>query len=679
MRPRLTETDRHAAPGIRFLRLAAIILGLLLLAACGGGGGSATWGSAGTPPPPPPPPSANFSLSVPATISINQGASGTLPITIQRQGDPGTITFGLSGSSLLVAGTSGAGQIGYAFTPNGDNETLTLVVGSGVPTGVYNLTVAGKAGSASHTASFALTVIARPTGQDSFSVTVQAAVSLRQGGITTVAVGISGDGFVDGTLALSSPTSLSLSGTARLHGNDTGKLGYSFESVGTHGGNMTLYVGPDVPAGSYAMTVTASAGGESHGAQFTLHVLARGTVYEIWPTNDDSFANGLKNLKSGDVLVLHQGTYPGSAVLRLNGTAEQPITIRGYGHGESKPVMQYTGSSQNHWEIRGSHLIVEGLEFDTPATYSIRIRPSDAGPVANVSLVDNTFVGCGDGCISANDDGATYSDIRIIDNLMLDALKTPVYIGNHQGTARFHNFLFEGNVIDGRSIVDTDVVGYGIEVKLNVENAVLRNNYIVGARGPGIMTYGLQTGRDPALGDIIEGNIVIGSCTDRNILIGAGPTIARRNLAMGGHSDGYGIYDYGGRHLSAGIQVLRNTSLLNEPNEFWITPQTAGTGLEDMRMTDNLAYPSAGGIGFDNLPAANGHNDIHDNNTDIATSAMATAVGQLQHNVPAPQDLKAVWPLLSQGPIAATQLASLLDKLDSLANQSRNGAPRACP
>lgn len=515
-------------------------------------------------------------------------------------------------------------------------------------------------------------------GQDSFDISLVDAVSIRQGGITSVAISVRGNGFTDGTLELASTTALPMSGRARLHGSGTGKLGYSFEGVGAHGGNLTLYVGRDVPAGSYAMGVTGTAHGESHSASFVLRVLQRGTVHEIWPTSHDSFANGVMALQPGDVLVLHQGTYPGHAVLRVNGTAGQPVTIRGFGNGEAKPVLRYTGSRGNQWEIRGSHLIVQGLEFDTPHTYSIRIRPSQRGPVEDVSLIDNTFVGCGGGCISANDKGGRYANIRIIDNLMLHAAKTAVYVGDHQGDATFHDFLFEGNVIDGRSIAGDNIVGYGIEVKLDVQDAVLRNNYVVGAKGPGIMTYGLRAKRDPALGDIIEGNIVIGSCTDRNILIGAGPTIARRNLSIGGYSDGFGVYDYGGRHLSAGIQVTRNTALLNEPSGFHVAPEIRGTGLADLQMTDNLAYPAPGGVGFTGLPAADGSNVIRDNHVEPATTAMAAAVGPLRHIIPSPQDLKPVWPLLARGPLGPAQLGALLDTLGSLPNRSGNEAQRSC-
>ncbi|MDN5864614.1 MAG: right-handed parallel beta-helix repeat-containing protein [Gammaproteobacteria bacterium] len=638
---------------------------VLLLVACGGDGSDQ---------PAPAPTPSDFSLSVPATVSMAQGASGSVAVTIGREGDPGEIALALSGSPLLSPG-GGSGKIGYAFTPSAGGSDLTLTVGSDVPVDDYDLTVTGTAGSLRHSVPFTLTVTA---GQHSFTISAPESASIIQGGVITLAVTVGGDGFAGGVFDLSTPANLNLSDSARLYGDYADEVGYSFDSVSSQGGNLTLYVGRDIPTGDYPLTVTGSANGEAHAAALTLHVLGKGIVYEIWPTGYGTYQDNLKNLQPGDVLVLHEGTYPGYAFVDLDGTREKPVTIRGYGQGEAKPVLEYTGASHNHWEIHGSHLIVRGLEFDTPNVYSIRIRPPASGGVDNVTLVNNTFVGCGGGCVSANDSGATYRNIRMIDNLMLDAHRTPVYIGNHQGNATFHNFLFEGNVIDGRLIVDNDVVGYGIEVKLNVENAVLRHNYIVGTKGPGIMTYGLESDKPDSHRAIVEGNIVIDACEARSILLGAGPVIARNNLAMGGHFTGYGISDYGGRHLSAGIQVLNNTALLNEPYGFWIH-SVSGTGLENLRMVDNLAYPPAGGAGYGNLPPDTDANEIHGNDTQTPTAEMAASVEQLKGLIPSAQDLKQVWPLLSQGRLEPSELMNVLDLLASLPNQSGNTNPRSCP
>lgn len=515
-----------------------------------------------------------------------------------------------------------------------------------------------------------------------FALVVPAEAGIRQGGIITLEMGVAGSGFSDAGMGLVGPAALSVSATARLYGNGTGALGYSFEAVNATGANLTLYVGRDIAVGDYLLTIKAAASGAVHNAALMLHVLPKGIVHEIWPVDPGGYQNNLDNLAPGDVLVLHQGTWTGSKKVRINGTATAPITIRGYGHGEARPVLEYTGASANHWEIRGSHLIVQGLEFVTPITYPIRIqKPANSSEVDNVSIINNVIRGCGDGCISANNAGVTYRDIRVIDNLFVDAEKTPVYFGNHHGSAPFHNFLFEGNVIDGRSITPGGDIGYGIEVKLNVENAVLRHNYVVGAKGPGIMTYGLdESHNDPALADIIEANIVIGSCQDRNILVGAGAAIVRRNLSIGGYNDGYGLQNYGAWDRLYSVRVHHNTAALNQSRGFWINNgHIAGTGLENLQLTDNLAYPGIGGTGFGFLPLDTATNVIANNTTATPTAAMATALAQLRKQVPSPQDLKPLWPLLDHGPLQPTELAALLDALVALPNQSANNDARACP
>lgn len=508
-------------------------------------------------------------------------------------------------------------------------------------------------------------------------------VSLVQGGIITLPVTITGSGFQNGTLNLSTNSTLKLSGTARLYyGDDASKLGYEFTSVSSQGGNLTLYVGSAIPVGTYPLAISASVGGASQTAALTLNVLAQGKVYEIWPTASyGSYQSYLPQLQPGDVLILHQGTYGGDALLTLSGTAERPITIRGYGNGESQPILEYTGSTSNQWEIRGSNLIVEGLEFEAPQTDPVRIRPPLApatGPIQNVTLVDNSFINCGSECVTANDPNTTYQDIRLIDNLVVGTQITAFYIGNQEGNDTFNNFLFEGNVVDGRSIVSTDIVGYGIEVKLNVEDAVLRNNYIVGARGPGIMTYGLASTTSPAYGDIVENNIVIGSCTDANIYVGAGPTIVRGNLSMGGNSGGYSIANYDNWNLLSGVQVFQNTALLNQPNGFSVVAQS-NSGIANLQMYSNLGYPGSGGTGFQGLPAPSSSNNIHDNETATPPNTSSAQVQKLLGLIPSPQALKAVWPQLANGPLDAASLTRILGAVVALPNQSPNSAPRTCP
>lgn len=500
--------------------------------------------------------------------------------------------------------------------------------------------------------------------------------SIIQGGIITLAVSVSGGGLSGGTLNLSGSDLLSQGSDDLDASPNTDKIGYAFNNVGNSGGNLSLYVGNQVPVDSYSLTLTGTADGKAYRTSLTLRVAASGQTYMITPS--DNYQNYLTTLRPGDVLVLHAGTYSGPAVLTLNGTQEKPITIRGYGQGKAMPVLKYTGSASNLWEIRGSHLIIEGLKFDTTQTNPIRIRAPGSGGIDDVTIIGNEFAECGDICITANGDGVSYQNLRILYNLMLNSHETGVYIGNQQGQTPVTNFLFEGNVIDDRLMTDSSAIGYGIEVKLNVKNATLRHNYIVGAKGPGIMTYGLDRNADPRYRNIVDGNIVIGSCTDQNIVIGAGPALVSNNLSMGGSAGGYDADDYGNRHLSAGIQLTGNTAVLNNSSDFWINPNLKTSGLADLQMTNNLAYPPTGGPGYRNLPLDTAPAVIKNNNIASPTAAMVTEVTQLKGLIPSPQDLRAVWPLLSHGPLQSSSLANLLKTLTALPNQSNSSAPRPC-
>lgn len=669
---------------MKLVLISGVFASCMLLASCGGGSSTLPSPTSLPPTPTPPTPASAFSLSVtPTKTSVTAGATATF--TIKITGAPSSVTLGLGGSSLLTTQTDPS-KISYAFNPaslDNGSSTLTLNVGAKVGAGSYALSVTGAAGDATASAPLTLQVQVQappPTSGSPLTVT-PANVSLIQGGITTLVVSAAGGGLSGDTLKLSGSEMLSKGSDDPDDDSYSGKIGYSFDNVGTGGGNLTLYVGAKVPVGGYTLTVTGTLNGPTYTTSLILQVLQTGKVYDIKPT--DNYQSYLGTLQPGDVLALHAGTYSGSAVLRLNGTQEKPITIRGYGHGEAMPVLAYTGTSANEWEIRGSHLIVEGLVFDSSHTDPIRIRaPSGGGGTDDVTIVGNKFTNCGDICITANDPGVSYQNIRILYNLMLNARTTGVYIGNHQGNTPFKNFLFEGNVIDDRMMNDFSAnsdIGYGIEIKLNVEDATLRNNYIVGAKGPGIMTYGLQSDKDPAHQDIVEGNIAIGSCTDQNIIVGAGPTIVRNNLSVGGHVGGYQITDYGNRHLSSGIQVVGNTALLNESSGFWVAPSPKGTGLENLQMINNLAYPLPGGIGYDHLPPNAPPAVIENNNAASPTSAMTANAKRLQTLIPSPEDLRKVWPLMSQGPLQPAQLDNLLNILAALPSQSSNSDPRSCP
>ncbi len=164
-----------------YARIVFICLSVFVLVACGGGGddggGEASHGSAQTEPGPPnsgdpvtnpaPPDSgdpvtnpaqSDFSLSMTERYTIVQGSSATLAVTIEGEGDPGTVSLSLSGSSLLSRNDAD-NNIGYFFSDvDTTGGNLILNVGADVPEDSYHLTVTGEAGGKTRSASFELQV-----------------------------------------------------------------------------------------------------------------------------------------------------------------------------------------------------------------------------------------------------------------------------------------------------------------------------------------------------------------------------------------------------------------------------------------------------------------------------------------------------------------------------------------
>jgi hypothetical protein len=104
----------------------------------------------------------DFSISAnPATLSLQQGASGTSTIsTTLIRGTAETVTLSASG---LPAGA--AASFNPASVTAGGSSTMTLSTAASTPSGTYPITVTGTATSATHTTSVSLTVTA-PAGSN---------------------------------------------------------------------------------------------------------------------------------------------------------------------------------------------------------------------------------------------------------------------------------------------------------------------------------------------------------------------------------------------------------------------------------------------------------------------------------------------------------------------------------
>jgi hypothetical protein len=372
-----------------------------------------------------------------------------------------------------------------------------------------------------------------------------------------------------------------------------------------------------------------------------------GLYGRIWVAKPgDNYAVILAKLEPGDELLLHEGVYEGSALMNNSGSPEKPISIRGYGKGEDRPVLSWKGTNAVLLQVAGSNLIFDFLEFRSKYTYSVRIGGSGKGST-NVTIKNCVFFESGGGAVSANGP-VGYDNIHILDNYFIGPQKTPVYIGDHSGRAPVTNFTFKGNVIDGSQIYGGYITGYGIETKLNVKGGVIENNYITNTKGPGIMVYGAENG-DRRDANIVRNNIIVGSRNDAGIVVGGGPSIITDNLSIG-NAGGIEVMNYGGRNLLDHIVLRGNTAVCNR-NYGMSFGNVQGISAQDnvvlSRDTVNRFIRNAGS---------------GSNRSGNASRELETLVHEkLMHIIPARTNLKKIWLRVSSGPLTETDVRDIVN------------------
>jgi hypothetical protein len=188
----------------------------------------------------------DYSLSAsPASLSINQGASGTSTITVSpSNGFTGSVTLSASG---LPAGVTAS----FGTNPTTSTSVLTLTASSTATTGTATVTVTGTSGALTHTTTISLTVNAPAAPNFSLSAS-PASLTVKQGtsGSSTITVTPS-NGFT-GSVTLS--TSALPSGvTAAFGTNPT-----------TSTSVLTFTASSTATTGTSTITITGTSGTLSH-------------------------------------------------------------------------------------------------------------------------------------------------------------------------------------------------------------------------------------------------------------------------------------------------------------------------------------------------------------------------------------------------------------------------------
>jgi len=251
----------------------------------------------------------------------------------------------------------------------------------------------------------------------------------------------------------------------------------------------------------------------------------------------------------GDDLALRPGKYAGPCNIRGSGTSEAPIVIRASNPAQ-RPLIVYDGRTANVIAIRGSHIVIRGLEFGPTQSEVDAIRIYSG---SDIMVEQCYFSRLGGIAVVANH--ASVRGITVRRNVIVDTGATAMYFGCHDGK----NCTVTGLVIEDNFIrkvrAPADAIGYGIEVKLN-SAGIIRRNVVIDTKGPGIMVYG---SRDLSAVSVVERNVTMGSETSSGIVIGGGPAIVRNNVSVGNSEAGIALEDYGKRGLLQGIVVAHNT------------------------------------------------------------------------------------------------------------------------
>ena len=302
----------------------------------------------------------------------------------------------------------------------------------------------------------------------------------------------------------------------------------------------------------------------------------------------DSFEDAVESLQAGDLLIVHAGTYAdeGRISIAAQGTAGQPIVIRS-ANGEARPLITRTASApiQNTINIEGSsYLTIQGLEITGNGGDAVKFgeQPSDHVILENLLIHDidtgiNTKV---------NTNNLTIRNNEIYNTGANDGTGEGLYIGCHDGSCSTSDSIINDNLI--HDTLPGTTQGDGIEVKLNSQNIIIRDNVIYNRPFPGIFVYG---GGDV---NIVEGNVVWNSLEG---IAAISDARVRNNILFDNET---GIVSF---HHEI-VPVIENTRFVNNT----LYNNTLGVSLRwqdasNMRFANNAVY-SPGQVAIDSNTAS---------------------------------------------------------------------------
>jgi hypothetical protein len=261
----------------------------------------------------------------------------------------------------------------------------------------------------------------------------------------------------------------------------------------------------------------------------------------------ESFEKAVESLQAGDTLIVHSGTYSGTGRISIavRGTIDQPVVIK-RADGESRPLITRPDNKvvQNTINIEGSsYLTIQGLEITGNGGDAIRVneQPSDHIILQNL-LIHHIDVGIN---TKNNSHDFIIRNNHIHHTGIDQGTGEGMYIGCHDGSCSLSDSIIEHNLI--HDVLPGTTQGDGIEIKVNSQNIVIRNNVIYNRPFPGIFVYG------GGVSNIVEGNVVWNSLEG---IAAVSDAVVRNNILFDNET---GLISF---HHAA-VAVVENTSFVN--------------------------------------------------------------------------------------------------------------------
>ncbi len=275
-------------------------------------------------------------------------------------------------------------------------------------------------------------------------------------------------------------------------------------------------------------------------------------------SDDEALYIATRSVKPGDVIEVMGGkTYKGEIYIKLPGTKEQPITMRGISVDGKRPIVK---GGEYSVEIANPHWVFENIEF-TGASYKCIFVTAD-----DIVLRDLVVHDCRHGLLSADDAAGSHTVERC------------EFYRNGEG-GRFHQIYattsqdrFPGAVFRLINSYVHDGKG-GNNVKSRAERNEIYFNWIEGARYHELELIGPDVDNPGPIredSDVV-GNVLRSTRGDSHL------------LRLGGD----GTMDTNGRYRFA-----FNTIILKEEH---LAPVRLFDGIESLEMHNNVFFREGGG------------------------------------------------------------------------------------